>query len=91
MALKDKAGRTGRKRFIHHIKDDVWGLLRKEAQDEGRSDGKQLEKILEQRYKLEELSEEEIQKAVKLANENVKTAKRRPRKGAQKVSNGGEG
>jgi plasmid stability protein len=81
---------SGRKRFIHNIKDDVWGLLRIEARREGRSDGKQLEKILEQRYRPESLTEQEIEEAIKIANENVKTAKRRPRKGSKKASNGGE-
>jgi hypothetical protein len=85
MSPKD---RTGRKRFIHHIKDDVWGLLRKEAREEGRSDGKQLEKILEQRYRLEELSPEEVKEAIRLANENTKTAKPRTRKGSRKEANG---
>lgn len=76
--------KPSRARSINDIRDDVWGLMIKEAGKEGRRTNKQLEKILEERYQPESLSAEEIEEALRLADENKRTAKSRSKKGGRK-------
>ena len=73
-----------RARSINSIRDDVWGLLMQEAEKEGRAANRQLEKILEERYQPESLGAEEIKRAIKIANENKRTAASRSKKGSRK-------
>ena len=80
---------TKKNRLLWQFRDDLWGLLMREADRQGRSAPRHLEIILSERYDVENLSKEEIRQAVKLATEKTaERAAKRPRKSSKKAVNG---
>lgn len=82
-----------RNRLLWDFKDELWGLLKKEAEKEGRTPPRQLEEILKQRYDIESLSAAERAEALRLAktkdvNGGDKPVKR-PKKATKKTGSKG--
>ena len=80
-----------RNRLLWEFRDELWGLLKKEAKGEKRSVPRQLEEILEERYRPDELSKAEIEEALKLAatrDRRKEPIEPTPRKTTKKRANG---
>lgn len=89
MSPEQESEKLTRKRLLHEFRDDLWGLLKAEAKKQGRTPPRQLEVILEERYRPEELGRTEIEMALELAKaKDYKKAAPRPRKSTKKRAGG---
>lgn len=90
MAPEDK--KDGKNRILHKFDPVIWGLLKKEAKEQKRTPPRQLEEILAERYRADELTEEETAEALRIAATRDQRKKAgiepTPKKVAKKQANG---